>query len=110
MARPRLQPKEPREFLPYIRETSRVVDRLRKEADRAGIPVAEAVRQILVAYSERPWPLLTHYYTYGAVLDNWVARVRVDADTRRILEQASIQANLDEPEALRRILRGWLAA
>lgn len=105
----RLTPPKPRGWLPAFHERQDVVDALKARADKAGLPLAAALRQVVTHYAEDPWEL-ERMEGYSLDLDARMGRIPVELEVEEAITKAAKKAKISTGEAIRQILRRWLRA
>lgn len=93
--------------LPKFRESDAVYQALKKQATKAGITPAEAVRQLVGAFLAKPFKLNTDVPTDGAKDRHW-APVSVDPVMLKNITNAAQKAGVSVTEAIRQIIRKHL--
>ena len=106
----KLVPKSERELgtLPVVREDPDVVQRLGETADKAGVSSPEAIRQLLAAYVARPYDLEKLPIARRG-LTSRLGPVKLDAGVLKAFQAHAEDAELSMGEAVRRVVRRFLA-
>lgn len=91
-----------------VRETKAIVAALRERARAAGITPSEALWQILGNFSKRPFALRAQQPMDEAKDGRWPC-VMVEPKVLSVLKARTQAAGISQGEAVRQIVRAWLA-
>ena len=93
--------------LPKFRESEAVYKALNKQATKAGVTLAEAIRQLLGAYLANPFKLSPEALTEGPRDRHW-APVSAEPAFVQAITNAAQKSGVSVGEAIRQIVRNHL--
>lgn len=93
--------------LPKFRESEAAYQALKKQATKAGITPAEAIRQLVSAFLAKPFKLTNEALPDGTKGHQW-APVNVDPVMLESITKAAQKAGVTVTEAIRQIVRRHL--